>query len=55
MNSQKDLKGIADKIGKLPTLPGVAIKIMLAIQRETPNLSEISEIISSDAPLSARY
>lgn len=54
MNSQKDLKGIANKIGKLPTLPGVAAKIMLAMQRETPNLSEISEIISSDAPLSAR-
>lgn len=54
MNSQQDLKGLADKIGKLPTLPGVAAKIMLAMQRETPNLSEISEIISSDAPLSAK-
>ena len=54
MNSRKDLKDIANKIGKLPTLPGVATKIMQAMQRETPNLSEISEIISSDAPLSAR-
>ena len=54
MSPQKDLKGIAQKIGKLPTLPGVAIKILEAIQRETPNLKEISEIISSDAPLSAR-
>jgi diguanylate cyclase (GGDEF)-like protein len=54
MNSQPNLKSIANKVGKLPTLPGVATKIMQAMQRETPNLSEISEIISSDAPLSAR-
>ena len=53
MNSQKELKGIAQRIGKLPTLPAVAIKILQAIQRETPNLREISEIISSDAALGA--
>jgi diguanylate cyclase (GGDEF)-like protein len=42
------------KIGKLPTLPGVAIRILQAMRSETPNIREISEIISSDAPLSAK-
>ncbi len=39
---------------KLPTLPGVAIRILQAMQREAPSIIEISEIISADAPLSAR-
>ena len=54
MLSQKDLKDLSQKIGKLPTLPGVAIKILQAMQRETPNIAEISEIISADVPLSAK-
>jgi diguanylate cyclase (GGDEF)-like protein len=54
MHSQKDLKDLAKKIGNLPTLPGVAIKILQAMQRETPNIGEISEAISADAPLSAK-
>lgn len=35
-------------------MPGVAIRILQAIRSETPNTREISEIIASDAPLSAR-
>jgi len=54
MGSQNDLKDLSKKIGKLPTLPGVAIKILHAMQRETPNLSEISEVISADSSLSAK-
>ncbi len=54
MGSQNDLKDLSKKIGKLPTLPGVAIKILQAMQRETPNIAEISEVISADGPLSAK-
>ena len=54
MGSQNDLTDLAKKIGKLPTLPGVAIKILQAMQRETPNIAEISEVISADGPLSAK-
>jgi HD-like signal output (HDOD) protein len=54
MHSQKDLKALFQKIGKLPTLPGVAIKILEAMRRETPNIAEISKVISADAPLSAK-
>jgi diguanylate cyclase (GGDEF)-like protein len=54
MHHQKDLKEISKKIGRLPTLPGVAMKILQAMGRDTPNIREISEIISLDASLSAK-
>jgi len=54
MNPQMDLKNISKKIGRLPTLPGVAMKILRAMGRDTPDIREISEIISLDAPLSAK-
>jgi len=54
MLAQENLKDLSKKIGKLPTLPGVVMQILGAMQRETPNIREISEIISSDAPLSAK-
>jgi HD-like signal output (HDOD) protein len=53
MSSEKNLKELSKKIGKLPTLPGVAIKILQAMQREAPDIGEIAEVISADAPLSA--
>ena len=38
---------------KLPTLPGIAIKILEAVQKEHPDLQEIAEILATDPPLSA--
>jgi diguanylate cyclase (GGDEF)-like protein len=52
MATKIDLKEL--KIRKLPTLPGVAIKILQAVRTESPSVKEISEIISADAPLSAK-
>jgi diguanylate cyclase (GGDEF)-like protein len=54
MHPQRDLKDISKKIGSLPTLPGIAMQILQAMGRDTPNIREISEIISLDAPLSAK-
>ena len=54
MNSQKDLKDVSKIIERLPTLPGVAMQILQAMGRDTSNIREISEIISMDAPLSAK-
>ncbi|MCU0590230.1 MAG: HDOD domain-containing protein [Desulfobacterales bacterium] len=54
MHAHASLKDMPRKIGKLPTLPGVAIRILHAMRRETPNIREISETIASDAPLSAK-
>jgi len=39
--------------GKLPTLPGIAIKILEAVQKERPELKEIAGVLSTDPPLSA--
>ena len=40
------------KSTKLPTLPGIAIKILEAVQKEQPDLQEIAEVLSTDPPLS---
>lgn len=45
---------IADKIDQLPTLPGVALKLLQSVQKANPNLTEIGNILSSDAALSAK-
>jgi two-component system, cell cycle response regulator len=45
---------VMTKIRKLPTLPGVAIKLLQAIRSENPSIKEISEIISADPPLTAK-
>lgn len=45
---------IERKIRLLPTLPGIAIRLLDAFQKETPSLKEITEIISTDAPLALR-
>jgi len=54
LHTQKDLKDILKKIGRLPTLPGVAMQILKSMARDTTNIREIYEIISLDAPLSAK-
>ena len=47
------LKRILSQKDKLPTLPGIAIKILEAVQKERPDLQEIGEILATDPPLSA--
>jgi diguanylate cyclase (GGDEF)-like protein len=41
------------KMDRLPTLPGIAMRILKAVQEEEPDLKEIGKIISTDPPLSA--
>ena len=38
----------------LPTLPGIAAKLLQAFQKENPDIDEIGEILSTDPPLSAK-
>jgi diguanylate cyclase (GGDEF)-like protein len=54
MKKNKSLDSFIDGIDNLPTLPGIAIKILEAVQREEPDVDEISDIISMDPPLSAK-
>ena len=44
---------IIKKTDRLPTLPGIALKLLDAVRQEEPNLDEITKLISSDPPLSA--
>lgn len=50
-------KGVVDEIirgiDKLPTLPGIAIKILEAVQDKNSGLKELADILSTDPPLSA--
>ena len=45
---------VMTKIRRLPSLPGVAIKLLQAIRSENPSIQEISKIISADPPLTAK-
>ena len=53
MNSEK-LQTIMQKFDRLPAMPGVAIKLMEAIQKPDPNMREIVSLISFDTALSAK-
>jgi len=39
---------------KIPTLPGIAIELLEAVNRDQPDIKKASRIISTDAPLSAK-
>ncbi len=54
MEKERSLQAFIDGIEKLPTLPGIAIQILEAVQNEEPDIDEISNIISTDPPLSAK-
>jgi diguanylate cyclase (GGDEF)-like protein len=45
---------ISARIDQLPTLPGIAIRLLKAIQSPDPNMNDISLILSSDAALTAK-
>lgn len=48
------IKTIASKIDQLPTLPGIAMKLLDAVRKKAPDIDEISRIISSDAVLTTK-
>ena len=48
------LEGFIGGIDNLPTLPGIAMRILEAVQKKEPDVDEISDIISTDPPLSAK-
>ncbi len=53
MKTVVDFETVLSNSKKLPTLPGIAIKILEAVQKERPELQEIAEVLSTDPPLSA--
>ena len=53
MDESNVLESVLSRQGQLPTLPGIALKILEAVQKERPDLKEIGEILATDPPLSA--
>jgi len=54
MGKERSLEDFIGGIENLPTLPGIAIRILKAVQKKEPDINEISDIISTDPPLSAK-
>ena len=54
MEKERSLESFIGGIETLPTLPGIAIQILEAVQKKEPDIDEISNIISTDPPLSAK-
>jgi diguanylate cyclase (GGDEF)-like protein len=54
MENSLKAKTIIEKFDHLPSMPGVALKLIEAIQKPDPNLRQIASFISSDAALSAK-
>jgi len=54
MKNTELIEAVFDKIENLPTLPGIAIKILEAVQKKEPDIDEIGKLISTDPPLSVK-
>jgi len=54
MQNARLINTISEKIEKLPTLPGIAIKLIEAVGKSDPDVNEIGRIISTDAVLTAK-
>ena len=53
MEQQEKINNMLRSAKKLPTLPGVAMKILEAVKKEDTSLKEIADILSKDPSLSA--
>jgi len=49
-----EIEEVLKGLEKLPTLPGIAMKILELVRDEDTNLKEIADVLSTDPPLSAR-
>jgi diguanylate cyclase (GGDEF)-like protein len=54
MNQVNKIEEILKGFDKLPTLPGIAMKILELVKDEDTNLKEIADVLSTDPPLSAQ-
>ena len=44
-----EIENFVNSVDQLPTLPGIAIKLMEAVQADEPDIDEIGAIISTAA------
>ena len=54
MKNEELFDSIFEKAEDLPTLPGIALKLLEAVQDADSDMDEIGRILSTDPPLSAK-
>ena len=54
VENRRIIDAISAKIDDLPTLPGIAIKLLEAVRQKEPDIPRISRIISSDVVLTTK-
>ena len=54
MNPMLNIKALLDKADNLPTLPGIAVKLLDITREPTPDLHAIADVLSTDPPLSGK-
>ncbi|UCF85279.1 MAG: GGDEF domain-containing protein [Desulfobacteraceae bacterium] len=54
MNQLNEIEEVLKGLEKLPTLPGIAIRILEVVRNEETSLKEIADVLSADPPLSAQ-
>ena len=54
MSQLNKIEEILKGLEKLPTLPGIAMKILELVRDKDTNLKEIADVLSTDPPLSAQ-
>jgi len=53
METANKIEEVVKGLSKLPTLPGIAMKILEVVRNEETSLKEIADILSTDPPLTA--
>jgi HD-like signal output (HDOD) protein len=54
MKNDELFDSIFENADNLPTLPGIALKLLEAVQDADSDMDEIGRILSTDPPLSAK-
>jgi HD-like signal output (HDOD) protein len=54
MNQLNEIEEVLKGLEKLPTLPGIAMRILEVVRNEETSLKEIADVLSADPPLSAQ-
>jgi HD-like signal output (HDOD) protein len=54
MKGAQEIDRLAGKADSLPTVTGIALRLLQAVQKKEPNITEIGKILSNDAALTVK-